>query len=160
MFATSPSRRRRAAGALIAVSALTAGVAVAKEGEFFIQGAQLTKQSSTTWSGPATLDGVKGRLTLTGTIVLLKQQEHRIRFRWVAGKRLVEGCSFNQVLTRPHDVQLWDGSGEITKTSTRLRKYKGLPVSLYGPTKRNDLKHAKISVRSYKPSARLPARDC
>ena len=64
------------------------------------------------------------------------------------------------VLTRPHDVQLWDGYGEITKTSARLRKYKRLPVGLYGPTKRNDLKHAKISIRSYKPSAGLPARDC
>lgn len=162
MLIASSSVRRSAPRFVIALTVagcMTVGVAFAKA-EFFIQGARLTKQNSRTWTGPATLDGVKGRLTVTGTIVLLTPQEHRVRFRWAAGKRFVSGCSYNAVLTRPHGVQLWDGSGQITHTSRRQRKYKGVHVALYGPTRRNDLKHAKISIRSFAPSRDLPTRDC
>ena len=83
----------------------------------------------------------------------------------VAGKRSVSGCSYNEVLTRPHGVQLWDGSGQITKTSAQERKYKGVHVSLSGPTQRNDLTHAKISVAAisdafHKAHPDLPFNDC
>jgi hypothetical protein len=150
--------------ALFAIFALGTGVAVAHSG-FFIQGAQLTKQADGSWTGPGTLDGVKGTLTLTGTILLLKQETHRIRFTWVAGKRRVTGCSYNEVLTRPHGVQLWDGTGQITKTSAQERKYRGVHVSVTGPTQRDDLKHAKISVAAiseafHKAHPDLPYDDC
>ena len=150
--------------AVFAIIALGAGAAVAHKG-FFIQGAALTKQPDGSWSGPGTLDGVKGTLTVTGTIVLLKQSGHKIHFTWVAGKRRVSGCSYNEVLTRPHGVQLWDGGGQITKTSAQERKYKGVHVSLSGPTQRNDLKHAKISVAEisdafHKAHPDLPYNDC
>jgi hypothetical protein len=135
----------RLAVALVAIVALGSGVALAHSG-FFIQGAQLTKQPDSSWSGPGTLDGVKGTLTIKGPILLLKQEQHRIRFTWVAGKRSVSGCSFNEVLTRPHGVQLWDGAGQISKTSAQERKYKGVHVSVTGPTQRDDLAHAKISI--------------
>ena len=150
--------------AVFAIIALGTGAALAHKG-FFIQGAALTKQPDGSWSGPGTLDGVKGTLTMTGTIVLLKQSAHKIHFTWVAGKRRVSGCSYNQVLTRPHGVQLWDGSGQITRTSAQERKYKGTHVSLSGPTQRNDLKHAKISVAEisdafHKAHPDLPYNDC
>ncbi|MGZ8633195.1 MAG: hypothetical protein ACXWZZ_04975, partial [Solirubrobacteraceae bacterium] len=131
--------------AVLAIIALGAGAALANNG-FLINGATLTKRPDGSWSGPGTVDGVKGTLTLTGTIVLLKQSQHKIHFTWVAGKRRVSGCSYNEVLTRPHGVQLWDGSGQITKTSAQERRYTGVHVSLSGPTQRNDLKHARISV--------------
>jgi hypothetical protein len=150
--------------ALFAIFVLGTGVALAHSG-FFIQGAQLTKQADGSWTGPGTLDGVKGTLTLTGTILLLKQETHRIRFTWVAGKRRVTGCSYNEVLTRPHGVQLWDGTGQITKTSAQERKYRGVHVSVTGPTQRDDLKHAKISVAAiseafHKAHPDLPYDDC
>jgi hypothetical protein len=150
--------------AVLAIIALGTGTALAHEG-FFIQGAALTKQADGSWSGPGTLDGVKGTLTVTGTIVLLKQSGHKIHFTWVAGKRRVSGCSYNEVLTRPHGVQLWDGSGQITKTSAQERKYKGVHVSLSGPTQRNDLKHARISVAEisdafHKAHPDLPYEEC
>ena len=150
---------RRILIALSAVLALSAGVAVAQTA-FFIQGAKLTKQPDGSWTGPGTLDGVTGTVTVTGTILLLKREEHKIHFTWVAGKRLVSGCSFEEILTRPHGVQLWDGGGQITKTSTQERKYQGVHVALYGPTQRNDLQHAKISIRAFKPSKRFPGRAC
>jgi hypothetical protein len=166
----STTRRRvatagfRLAAAVLSIMAVGTGVALAKAG-FFIQGATLTKQADGTWSGPGTLDGVKGKLTLTGTVLLLKQEGHRIRFTWVAGKRRVEGCSYNEVLTRPHGVQLWDGSGQITKTSAQERKYKGVHISLSGPTQRDDLQHVKISVAEisaafHKAHPDLPYNDC
>lgn len=130
---------------VLAVLVLCTGVAAAHTG-FFIRGATLTRQSDGSWSGPGTLDGVKGTLTLTGPIVLLQDVRHRIRFTWVAGKRMVSGCAINEVLTRPHGVQLWQGGGLITKTSAQERKYQGIHVGLYGPTQRADLQHAKLSV--------------
>ena len=169
-MATETTRRVVASGAcrvaaiVLSIMALGTGAALAHQG-FFIQGAQLTKQADGSWTGPGTLDGVKGTLTLTGQVLLLKQEVHRIRFTWVSGKRRVTGCSFNEVLTRPHDVQLWDGSGQITKTSKQERKYQGVHVSLTGPTKRDDLQHAKISVAEisvafHKAHPDLPYNDC
>ena len=150
--------------ALFAIIALGTGAALAHNG-FLIHAAPLTKQPDGSWSGPGTLDGVKGTLTLTGTVVLLKQSGHKIHFTWVAGKRRVSGCSYNEVLTRPHGVQLWDGGGQITKTSAQERKYKGVHVSLSGPTKSDDLTHAKISVAAisdafHKAHPDLPYHDC
>jgi hypothetical protein len=150
--------------ALFAIIALGTGFALAHSG-FFIQGAQLTKQPDGSWAGPGTLDGVTGTLTLTGPVVLLKQETHRIRFTWVAGKRRVSGCSYNEVLTRPHGVQLWDGTGQITQTSRQECKYKRVHVSLTGPTQSDDLTHAKISVAEisvafHKAHPDLPFNDC
>ena len=158
------ARTTRLVVALFAIIALGTGAALAHNG-FFIHGATLTKQPDGSWSGPGTLDGVKGTLTIKGPILLLKRETHRIRFTWVAGKRRVSGCSYNEVLTRPHGVQLWDGGGQITKTSAQERKYKGVHVSLSGPTQRNDLKHAKISVAAisdafHKAHPDFPYDDC
>jgi hypothetical protein len=33
-------------------------------------------------------------------------------------------------------------------------------VALYGPTKRNDLDHAKINIRSYTPTKKFPGQRC
>ena len=155
------SARRGVIALAAVVVALGAGVAVAKtKGEFFIQRATLTKQADGSWSGPGTLDGVKGTVTITGSVVLLKEQKHPLHWTWVAGKRRVVGCSVNEVLTRPHDIQLWDGGGRITKTSAQESKYQGRHVDLYGPTKRDDLTRAQISIRESKPRPGLPAVNC
>jgi hypothetical protein len=127
--------------ALIAALALTTGAALAKT-EFFIRGAKLTKQSDGSWTGSGKLDGVSGKVTITGKVELLKTKGHKISWSWKSGKRLVAGCSTNEVLTRPHGIQLWDGTGKIKTTSRQERKYRGLNINLYGPTKRSDLDHA------------------
>jgi hypothetical protein len=145
--------------ALIAALALATGAALAKA-EFFIRGATLTKQSDGSWTGSGKLDGVSGKVTIDGTVDLLKTKRHKISWSWTSGKRRVTGCSVNEVLTRPHGIQLWDGTGKIKTTSSQERKYKGLHVNLYGPTKRKDLNHAKISIRSFTPSRKFPARRC
>jgi hypothetical protein len=145
--------------ALSVILALSAGVAVAHKG-FFIRGAELTRQADGSWTGHGVLDGVKGTLTVTGQVELLKQEMHKIHFTWVAGKRRVSGCAYEEVLTRPHGVQLWDGIGQITKTSAKERKYKGVHVSMTGPTQADDLEHAKLSIGEDEHSGHSPTRDC
>jgi len=157
------ARRHRMVGAvgLAAVLAAVAGPAAAKKNDlFFIQGAKLTKQADGSWSGPGTLDGVKGMVTITGTVVLLKRQTHKIHWSWAAGARRVAGCANEEVLTRPHGIQLWDGGGRITQTTAQERKYKGRQMDLYGPTKASDLDHAQISIREYEPGHGPPPKTC
>jgi hypothetical protein len=147
---------RKLTVAVTTALALTSGVAVAKDkGEFFIQRAQLSTQAQGTWTGPGTLDGVKGTLTITGApdpstdAVEFERQEgfHKLRWTWVGGKRRVAGCSRERIITRPNGVLLWDGGGKITKTSLKERQYVGRKVSVYGPTKQSDPTHAQISIR-------------
>jgi hypothetical protein len=145
--------------AFVAVLALGTGVPLAKH-EFFIRGAKLSRQADDSWSGKGKLDGVTGTVTITGKVELLKTRRHKLQWKWVAGKRSVAGCSINSILTRPHGIQLWDGGGRIKHANGQDRKYKGLHINLYGPTKRSDLAHAKISIRSYTPSKLFPAVRC
>jgi hypothetical protein len=146
---------------LAVVLAAVAGPATAKKkDEFFIQRAKLTKQADGSWSGRGTLDGVAGTVTITGTVVLLKQEAHHIHWSWVAGGRRVAGCAREEILTRPHGIQLWDGSGRITQTSAQERKYKGRTIALYGPTKASELDHAQISIREYEPGHGPPPSRC
>jgi hypothetical protein len=143
-----------------AVTALAAGSALAK-GALSIHGVTLTHQPDSSWTGPATLDGRKGKLTVTGPIDLASnEQPQTIHFKWKAGKRVVAGCTVNEILQRPHGVMLWDGLGRITRTSRKERKYQGLHVSLTGPTHSGDESHAKVTVASYKPSTTFPAVKC
>jgi hypothetical protein len=59
--------------ALVVASALAGGIAVAKT-EFFIRGAQLTKQSDGSWTGSGKLDGTTGRVTITGKVELSERR--------------------------------------------------------------------------------------
>lgn len=140
---------------------LATGVTMAASA-FFIQGAQLTRQPAGSWTGPGTLDGVTGTLTITGKIDVLNPdgRRHKIHFSWTAGKRLVAGCSYEEFLSRPYDRQLWGGNGQITKTSKQERKYQGIHVGVNGVTYRADPQHAKISVRASKGTPSFPDRDC
>jgi hypothetical protein len=99
-----------------ATCALATGVATAASG-LFIQGAQLTRQPDGSWTGPGTLDGVTGRLTITGKIDVLNPdgRRHKIHFRWTAGKRLVAGCSYEEFFSRPTT----GSSGAATARSPR-----------------------------------------
>ena len=142
------------------VMALAAGAAIART-TFSIHGVTLTRQPDSSWTGPATLDGRTGKLTVTGPIDLASnEQPQTIHFKWKAGKRVVEGCTVNEILQRPHGVMLWDGLGRITRTSRKERKYRGLHVGLTGPTHLGDESHAKVTVSSYKPSMSFPAVKC
>jgi hypothetical protein len=146
-------------GAALIGAAAPAATAFPK-GEFFIQRAKLSQRPDGSWSGPGKLDGIRGRLTITGPVVLLQQERHVIHWTWVAGRRRVAGCSSNQVISRPNGVQLWDGNGRITSASEQERRYRGRRVSLYGPTRRDDLTHAQISVAEFHPSIEMPAHAC
>jgi hypothetical protein len=74
-------------------------------------GAQLVLREATTqctfWrsaaAGPGTLDGVTGTLTITGKTDVLNPdgRTHKIHLKWTAGKRLVAGCSYEEVLHPP-----------------------------------------------------------
>jgi len=97
-------------------------------------------------------------VTITGKVELLKTKRHTITWSWKSGKRVVSGCSVNQVLTRPHGIQLWDGGGRVKQSSER--KYRDLYINLYGPTKRSDLDHAKLSIRSFTPTKKFPGNRC
>jgi hypothetical protein len=156
-------RTTRAAVPLVMVSAVTAlgtGTALAKSA-FYIHGVKLTRQSDSSWTGLGRLDGRKGKLTVTGPIDLSSNEEQQtIHFRWKAGKRIVAGCTVNEILQRPHGIILWDGLGRITSTSRKERKYQGLHVSLTGPTKSDDQSHAKLTIGSYKPNSTFPAVNC
>jgi hypothetical protein len=143
---------------LIAALALTSAVAAAKKHEFFIQRAKLAKQADGSWSGPGKLDGVKGKLTLTGApdpatdaVEFDSKGGFRtLHWTWVAGKRRVAGCASDRIIIRPHGMLLWDSRGaRVTKTSARERKYQGRKVSLYGPTKASDPTHAQISIHEF-----------
>ena len=130
---------RRLTFVVIAALALSSDVAVARtKGEFFIQRAKLTKQADGSWTGRGTLDGVKGRLTITGapdpeTDAVefdAKGGFHKLHWRWAAGKRRVAGCSRERIIIRPHGRLLWDGGGRITRTSRKERKYLGRKVGV------------------------------
>ena len=156
-------RTTRGIVGLVVISAamvLATGAAVAK-GPLSIHGVRLTLQPDGSWTGPARLDGRKGKLTVTGPIDLSSnEQPQTIHFTWKAGKRLVAGCTVNEILQRPHGVMLWDGLGRITRTSRKERRYQGLHVGLTGPTHSGDELHAKVTVSSYKPSTTFPAVHC
>jgi hypothetical protein len=142
------------------ICVLATGVASARPPGFFIQGAQLARQTDGSWTGPGTLDGVKGTLTVTGPIdVMFFGAPRKLHFTWVAGKRQVAGCEWVQWVSRPGDRQVWGGAGQITKTSKLERKYKGIHVGLNGVTNRADLQHATLSVGAMSPRSRY-AHDC
>jgi hypothetical protein len=149
--------------ALTATLVIACGVAEAfPKGKFFIQRAKLTKQDNGAWSGPATLDGVKGKLTLTdapdpATDAVQFDAKGGVRtlhWTWAAGKRRVAGCSRDRIIIRPNGVLLWDGDGKITRTSAQEHKYQGRHTAVYGPTKKSDPTHAQISVAELQPGQR------
>jgi len=148
---------RKVLAVVLAGSIALTGVAVAKT-EFFVRGAKLTKQADGSWTGSGKLGGASGKVTITGKVELLKTKRHTITWSWKSGKRVVSGCSVNQVLTRPHGIQLWDGGGRVKQSSER--KYRDLYINLYGPTKRSDLDHAKLSIRSFTPTKKFPGNRC
>jgi hypothetical protein len=145
----------RVIAAFTATLAVACGVAQAfPNGKFFIQGAKLTQRADGSWSGPGTLDGVKGKVKIFGRIDPVadavefgsKANRSRHQWTWVAGKRRVTGCAIIQILNRPNGVLLWGEGGKITKTSAQERKYQGRYVSLGGPTKSSDPTHAQVSI--------------
>jgi hypothetical protein len=146
---------------------LACGVAEAfPKGKFFIQGAQLTQQTDGSWSGPGTLDGVKGKVKIFGRIdpatqaVEFGSKDNRSlhQWTWVAGKRRVSGCAVIQILNRPNGVLLWGEGGRITKTSAKERRYQGRNIALYGPTKKSDPTHAQISIAELGHPGRRPTK--
>jgi hypothetical protein len=147
---------RRLTVAVIAALALTPGAAGAKkQGEFFIQRANLTNHGDGSWSGSGRLDGVEGALVIAGApdpstdAVEFESKKgfHKLRWSWAAGRRRVAGCSRERIVIRPNGVLLWDGGGKITKTSAQERTYVGRKIAFYGPTKQSDTAHAQISIR-------------
>lgn len=120
---------------------------------FGVRAAVLTKTSPTTWTGKALSDQLgTGKLTLTGKVTFRTDEEPAtsvLRFRATFKSGFVRGCLYNSTLLRPGKRQVWDGPGQITGTSSSLKRYRGLLVGDGGVSPADDLTHVKpFSVSS------------
>jgi hypothetical protein len=93
------------------------------------------KTGPTTWTGRGTSKELgPGRMTIEGDVALRDLTRSRLTFtlRFAAG--ILRGCAINTIIRRPHARYVWDGSGQITGASPRLRRYLGLSGGLGGFT--------------------------
>lgn len=134
-------------GAVQAANNSTNPAASAASVKFGARAAVLTKTSSATWTGKALSDQFgTGKLTLTGKVTFRTDGEPThslLRFRAAFKRGFVSGCLYNATALRPGNRQVWDGPGQITSTSSSLRRYRGLLVRGGGVSQANDLTHAK-----------------
>jgi hypothetical protein len=129
---------------LLAVAA--GGMASSAPVKLDVRAATLTKKGDTTWEGTARSEQLgKGKLTLTGNVTFKsdKPTRSKLRFRVTFKKGFLSGCFRSSVGRRPGNRYVWDGPGQVTGSSSALRRYRGLKVREGGKTKTNDLTHAR-----------------
>jgi len=148
----APPPTRRALLASVSILALAAGVAAARPAttsrvKLSVRAAVLKQTSPTTWRGSALSPQLgKGTLTLVGKVTFrsdTKPSSSRLRFRATFKSGRVSGCLYNTVLLRPGARQVWDGPGQVTATSSALRRYRGVLVHDGGLTPDADHSYAK-----------------
>jgi hypothetical protein len=130
---------------LLAVAA--GGMASAARVKLDVRAAVLTKSNETTWKGTASSKQLgKGKLTLTGNVTFPKGDKptrSKLSFRVTFKKGFLSGCFRNTIGKRPRNRLVWDGPGQVTGSSSSLRRYRGLKVRDGGKTKTDDLTHAR-----------------
>jgi hypothetical protein len=104
-------------------------------------GGNLTKTGATTWTGNVISKQLgRGRLTVDGPVVFRSPRTRsRLTFEAHFAKGDLRGCGIVDNYRRPHGRYVWDGPGQITRTSPALRKYLGLEMRFGGILKTNDL---------------------
>jgi hypothetical protein len=128
--------------------AVVAGeIASAARVKLDVRAATLTKTGDTTWEGTARSDQLgKGKLTLTGKVTFPtgdKPTRNKLRFRVSFKKGFLSGCFRNTIYKRPGNRLIWDGPGQVTGSSSALRRYRGLKVREGWKTKPGDLTHSR-----------------
>ena len=89
----------------------------------------------TRWEGRGTAKELgPGRMTIEGDVVLGPLTRTRITFVLRVARGTMRGCSITTILRRPNRRYVWDGPGQITSTSPRLRKYLALSGGIGGVT--------------------------
>jgi hypothetical protein len=110
----------------------------------------LGRTAPTTWEGTGTASELgRGRLTLTGAVSFSSDQtRRRLTFAARFPKGELRGCAITTITLRPHRRYLWQGDGQITRTSPGLHGYTGLAVSLGGLTTTDALTRLHGTLRS------------
>jgi hypothetical protein len=130
---------------LLAIAA--GGLASAAGVKLDVRAATLSKTGDTKWEGTARSKQLgKGKLTLTGEVTFPKGDKptrSKLRFRVTFKKGFLSGCFRNTIFKRPGNRLVWDGPGQVTGSSSSLRRYRGLKVHDDGKTKPDDLTHSK-----------------
>jgi hypothetical protein len=143
----------------ILLAVATGGLASAVRVKLDVRAATLSKTGDTTWEGTARSKQLgKGKLTLTGKVTFPtgdKPTRSKLRFRVTFKKGFLSGCFRNTIGKRPRNRLVWDGPGQVTGSSSSLRRYRGLKVRDGGKTKTDDLTHARpFSFTSNAPGGR------
>lgn len=150
-----------AAAAVQAAPIAAHRVASAAHVNLDVRAAVLTKTAATTWTGKALSPQLgSGKLTLVGTVTFRSDGEATprsvLRFRATFKSGFVSGCLHNVTRLRPGSRQVWDGPGQVTSSSSSLRRYRGLKVRGGGVSPADDLTHAK----PFGFSTRSPGTQC
>lgn len=123
------------------------GMASAARVKLDVRAATLTKTGDTKWEGTARSEQLgKGKLTLTGKVTFPKGDKPtrgKLRFRVTFKKGFLSGCFRNSIAERPGNRLVWDGPGQVTGSSSALRRYRGVKVREGGKTKPDDLAHSR-----------------
>jgi hypothetical protein len=142
------------------LAVVAGGIASAARVKLDVRAATLTKTGDTTWEGTARSKQLgKGKLTLTGNVTFPtgdKPTRSKLRFRVTFKKGFLSGCFRNTIGKRPRNRLVWDGPGQVTGSSSSLRRYRGLKVRDGGTTKTGDLTHA----RPFGFTSEAPGTQC
>jgi hypothetical protein len=88
-----------------------------------------------TWQGHGTSSELgPGRMTIEGRISFTEMSRSRMTFTLHFAAGALRGCAITTILRRPHRRYVWDGPGQITATSPRLRRYLALSGGIGGVT--------------------------
>ena len=93
------------------------------------------RTTPTRWEGSGTAKELgPGHMTIEGDVVLGPLTRTRITFTLRVARGTMRGCSITTILRRPDQRYVWDGPGQITSTSPRLRRYLALSGGIGGVT--------------------------
>jgi hypothetical protein len=93
------------------------------------------RTGSTRWEGHGTAKELgPGHMVIDGRVVLGRLTRSRLTFTLRVARGILRGCAITTILRRPHRRYVWDGPGQITATSPRLRKYLALSGGIGGVT--------------------------
>lgn len=126
--------------------------------------ADLVRATATAWMGSGRDEALgPGRMRIDGDVGFSSEQTRRrltFAVRFAGGE--IRGCAINTITRRPHARYLWEGHGQITATSTALRAYLGLPVSIGGTTLTAAVTHVHgiLANASEESSAAVPGDLC